>query len=142
MFKRRVTGQQILPSELGTPSMTRAPAPMANSGSISADLGYLHHVGDGEREGLRERPATAINSISRPAGIQRRGLYIPAIELAAVNAPVWQVSTPENRSRDECDRHRAPGIPSCFMNKVKFLGLLFEIVHLFKFLLCRAAEET
>jgi hypothetical protein len=35
--------------------------------------------------------------------------------------------------------------PSCFMNKVKILGLLgllFEIVHLFKFLPCRAAEET
>jgi hypothetical protein len=41
--------------------------------------------------------------------------------------------------------HRAPGTPSCFMNKVKILGLLgllFEIVHLFKFLPCRAAEET
>jgi hypothetical protein len=40
--------------------------------------------------GLRERPATAIDSISRPARIQRRGLYIPAIELAAVNPPIWQ----------------------------------------------------
>jgi hypothetical protein len=50
MFKRGATGQRILPSEPGAPSMTRAPAPMTNSGSISADLGYLHHVGDEERE--------------------------------------------------------------------------------------------
>jgi hypothetical protein len=67
--------------------------------------------------GLRERRATATDSISRPAGIQRRGLYIQAIELAAVNPPIWQVSTPENRSGGESEpRHRAAGTPSCFMN--------------------------
>jgi hypothetical protein len=45
--------------------------------------------------GLRERRTTP--------GIQRRGLYVPAIKLAAVNPPIWLVSTPENRSRDESE---------------------------------------
>jgi hypothetical protein len=31
------------------------------------------------------------DSIFRPAGIQRRGVYVQAIELAAVNAPIWQI---------------------------------------------------
>src|SRR5689334_18265409 len=68
-------------SEMAAPSM--APAPMTPSDSTSANLVYLYHVSGEEREGCANG---ATLSISRPAGIQRRGLYIPAIELAAVNA--------------------------------------------------------
>jgi hypothetical protein len=50
MFKR-ATGQRILPSKPGAPSIASAPDPMTASDSISADLVYLHHVGDKEREG-------------------------------------------------------------------------------------------
>jgi hypothetical protein len=58
--------------------------------------------------GLRQRGTTAAGSILRPAGIQARGVYVSAIELAAVNAPLWKVSPPENRSRDENEpRHQA-----------------------------------
>jgi hypothetical protein len=49
MFKRHAAGQRIFPSEPGAPSMTRAP--MTTSDSISADLDYLHHMGDEVREG-------------------------------------------------------------------------------------------
>jgi hypothetical protein len=48
MFKRRAAGQRIFPSEM---AMAPAPAPMTTSDSIPADLGYLHHAGDEEREG-------------------------------------------------------------------------------------------
>jgi hypothetical protein len=41
--------------------------------------------------GLRRQRTTAADSIFRPAGIQRRGVYVQAIELAAVNAPIWQI---------------------------------------------------
>jgi len=51
MFKCRAAGQRIFPSEMTAHSMAPAPAPMTNSGSISVDLGYLHHVIDEEREG-------------------------------------------------------------------------------------------
>jgi len=83
MFKRRAAGQRIFPSEPAAPSMTPVPAPM----TTSADLDYLHHVGNDEREAYdksRQPPP-------RPTGIQPRGLYVPAVELAAVNPPIWQV---------------------------------------------------
>jgi hypothetical protein len=80
---------------------------------------------------LRERRATATNSISRPAGIQSRGLYVPAIELAAVNPPIWQIwqiSTPENRCGDENEPlHRAAETPSSFM-----LDIPSDEVRMFK----------
>ena len=46
MFKRHVVGQRISPSEPAALSMALAPAPM----TISADLDYLHHMSDDERE--------------------------------------------------------------------------------------------
>jgi hypothetical protein len=105
MFKRRAAGQRIFPSEMTAHSMAPAPAPMTTSDSISADL---HHVGDEERKGY-------VNG-EQPPGF-RAGLYVPAIKLAAINPPVWLVSTPENRIMDESEPwHRAAGTPSCFMN--------------------------
>jgi hypothetical protein len=53
MFKRRAIGPRILTSEPAAPSMAPAPAPMTTSDSISADLAYLHHVGDEVREDSR-----------------------------------------------------------------------------------------
>ena len=66
MFKRHAAGhQRIFPSEPAAPSMAPAPAPMTTSDSISADLGYLHHVSDEEREAYANGCATATNSVSR-----------------------------------------------------------------------------
>jgi len=57
MFKRRAAGQQrIFSSEMAAPSMAPAPAPITTSDSILADLDYLHHVGDEEREGFSRSP--------------------------------------------------------------------------------------
>ncbi len=50
MFKRHAAGQRIFPSEMAATSFAPAPAPMTTS-EISADLDYLHHAGDEEREG-------------------------------------------------------------------------------------------
>jgi hypothetical protein len=63
-----------------------------NFGFDFGGLDYLHHVGEEERKGCAKRRASATDSISRAAGIQRRGLYVQAIEFAAVNPPVWQVT--------------------------------------------------
>ena len=90
MFKCRAAGQRIASSETTAPSMAPAPAPMTTS---AADLDYLHCMSDDEREAYNEGPPTATSSASRPARIWRDGLYVPAIELAAVNPPIWQVST-------------------------------------------------
>ena len=51
MFKRRTAGQRIFPPEMAAHSMAPAPPPITTSDSISADLAYLHHVSDEEREG-------------------------------------------------------------------------------------------
>ena len=51
MFKRRAADQRIFPSEPAAHSMAPAPAPMTTSDSTLADLAYLHHVSDEEREG-------------------------------------------------------------------------------------------
>ena len=51
MFKRHAAGERIFRSEPAAPSMAPAQAPMTNSDLMSADLGYLHHVRDEEREG-------------------------------------------------------------------------------------------
>jgi|SRR5580693_1198582 hypothetical protein len=50
MFKRRAADQRIFPLEPATPSIASALTPMATS-ETSADLAYLHHVSDEEREG-------------------------------------------------------------------------------------------
>ena len=50
MFKRRAADQRIFPLEPATPSIASAPSPMTTS-ETSADLAYLHHVSDEEREG-------------------------------------------------------------------------------------------
>jgi hypothetical protein len=50
MFKRRAAGQRIFPSEPAAPSIASASTPMTTS-ETSADLAYLHHVSDEEREG-------------------------------------------------------------------------------------------
>jgi hypothetical protein len=47
----RAAGQRIFPSEPAALSRAPGQAPMTTSGSISADLGHLHHVGNEEREG-------------------------------------------------------------------------------------------
>jgi hypothetical protein len=54
------------------------------------DIGGSSSCGRRGAQGSRERRATP--------GIQRRGLYVPAIKLAAINPQVWLVSTPENRT--------------------------------------------
>jgi hypothetical protein len=51
MFKRRAAGQRIFPSEMVARSMAPSPSPISTSDSILADLDYLHHAGDEEREG-------------------------------------------------------------------------------------------
>jgi hypothetical protein len=81
MFKRRATGRQILPSELGAPSMTRAPAPMRKSGLISADLAFLHHMSDDQREDYAngERPLRA--QFFAPPGLSAMGYIFRRLSL-------------------------------------------------------------
>jgi hypothetical protein len=50
MFKRRAAERRIFPSEPAAPSIASAPAPMTPSDSTSANLVYLFHVNDEERE--------------------------------------------------------------------------------------------
>jgi hypothetical protein len=50
MLNRRAADQRIFPSEPAAHSMAPALTPMTTS-ETSADLAYLHHVSDEEREG-------------------------------------------------------------------------------------------
>jgi hypothetical protein len=73
MFKRRATGQGNLPPEPGAPSMAPAPAPMTTSDSISADLAYLHHIGDEEREDYANGEQPLQIQFSDPPGVSAVG---------------------------------------------------------------------
>ena len=113
MFKCRAAGQRITPSEPAAPSMAPAPAPTTTSDSISADLGYLHHVGDEEREGYANGEQPPRIQYPRPARIWRDGLYVPAIDCGGKPDNLAGFNARENRSRDESDPlHRASRTPS------------------------------
>jgi hypothetical protein len=81
MFKRRAAGQRIFPSEPAAPSMTRAPAPMTNSGSMSADPGYLHHVSDENREGYADSEQPLRIQFSDPPGFSGVGYMFRRLSL-------------------------------------------------------------
>jgi hypothetical protein len=66
MFKRRAADQRIFPSEPAAPSIASAPTPMMTLGSISAELGYLHHVGEEERGDYVNGEEPLRSSIFRP----------------------------------------------------------------------------
>ena len=99
-------------------SMPPARAPITTSDSISADLDYLHHVGEEERKGCAKRRASATDSISRAAGIQRRGLYVQAIEFAAVNPPVWQVTLSRTSAKGRKQKFKHGAIAGSDASKV------------------------
>jgi hypothetical protein len=53
MFKRRAAGQRIFPSEMATHSMpasAQVSEPPSPASSIGAQLDFLNHVGDEERQ--------------------------------------------------------------------------------------------
>jgi hypothetical protein len=83
MFKHLAADQKIYPSETGAPSMTRAPAPMTNLGSISADLAYLHRMSDDEREAYDKGREPPPIQPPGPPGVSAVGYMFRRLSLRA-----------------------------------------------------------
>jgi len=81
MFKRRAAGQRIFPLEMAAPSIAPAPAAMTTLDSISADLGYLHRVGDEEREGYANGRQPAPIQPPAPPGLSTVGYMFGRLSL-------------------------------------------------------------